>query len=739
MPIRITGMNSGLDTESIITELVKAKSEKKDSLVKAQTKLQWKQEAWKELNSKVYSLYTKTLSNMRFESDYLKKTTKVGNANAATVITGGSAVNGVQTLKIDKLAKSGYLTGAKLSNTKQYSGGTKLKDLLPESASISNGKIDITVGGKTTQIEVNDDTTINSFVSQLQSAGVNASFDAQNQRFFISAKKTGASSDFALTGTNTEGLEALKAMGLAVAPSTDSTEYQAYMKYAKKSADGSSYESKSVAELADIIQAEAEAKYKEVENLTKQLEENETAQNEITSKYTDEGGNFTLKTKDELDTLLADNQSAIDDNKTRMEEIETSLSRWAEIEEELQKADLSEEDRQALLGEQNALGSKDALEAEKATLAEENTALEETKSELNSQLTDRNKLDELVKKHSDIETSINSASEYFTMTEADDGTVTITATEKMNQKVLDDAAVAVGALNSPVVSVGADGKGATRIYGQDAVIYLNDAEFTSTTNTFSINGLTITANMETDEEFTITTEDDTDGIYDMIKNFFKEYNTLINEMDSLYNAESSKGYEPLTDEEKEAMNEKDIEKWEEKIKKSLLRKDSTLSTVASAMKSIMAEGIKMSNGKTMYLSDFGIGTLGYFNSADNEKNAYHIDGDKDDAATSGNADKLKTAIANDCASVVEFFTTLSKNLYSKLGDMMKKTNYSSSFTLYDDVAMKDEYDDYKDKIAKQEQKITDFEDRYYKKFSAMETALAKLQSKESAISGLLGM
>ena len=38
MPIRITGMNSGLDTESIITELVKAKSVKKDSLVKAQTK-----------------------------------------------------------------------------------------------------------------------------------------------------------------------------------------------------------------------------------------------------------------------------------------------------------------------------------------------------------------------------------------------------------------------------------------------------------------------------------------------------------------------------------------------------------------------------------------------------------------------------------------------------------------------------------------------------------------------------
>ena len=173
---------------------------------------------------------------------------------------------------------------------------------------------------------------------------------------------------------------------------------------------------------------------------------------------------------------------------------------------------------------------------------------------------------------------------------------------------------------------------------------------------------------------------------------------------------------------------------------------------ASAMKSIMAQGVNMvdENGKALtdsngnpygqlYLSDFGINTLGYFNAKDNEKGAYHIDGDPDDTSTSGNGDKLKTAIANDPDKVVAFFTQLSKNLYGKLGDMMKKTEYSSSFTLYDDVAMKEEYDDYTSKIKTQEQKITDFEDRYYKKFSAMETALAKLQSKESAVSGLFNI
>ena len=55
----------------------------------------------------------------------------------------------------------------------------------------------------------------------------------------------------------------------------------------------------------------------------------------------------------------------------------------------------------------------------------------------------------------------------------------------------------------------------------------------------------------------------------------------------------------------------------------MLRKDSTLNSVASAMKQVMSQGITMGDGSKMYLSDFGIGTLGYFTAKDNQKNAYH--------------------------------------------------------------------------------------------------------------------
>ena len=78
-------------------------------------------------------------------------------------------------------------------------------------------------------------------------------------------------------------------------------------------------------------------------------------------------------------------------------------------------------------------------------------------------------------------------------------------------------------------------------------------------NTYSINGLSITALQATGvgdtNAISITTSTDTQGVYDKIKDFLTQYNALINEMTSLYNADSAKGYEPLTDEEKEFLEE----------------------------------------------------------------------------------------------------------------------------------------------------------------------------------------
>lgn len=276
---------------------------------------------------------------------------------------------------------------------------------------------------------------------------------------------------------------------------------------------------------------------------------------------------------------------------------------------------------------------------------------------------------------------------------------------------------------------------AKKVEGEDAEIWLNGVQYTGSSSTFTINNLTIEALATTgNDEISITTSTDTQGIYDKVKDFLTEYNNIINEMTKLYNASSSKGYEPLTDDEKDSMSDKEIEKWETKIKDSLLRNDTTLSGVMSAMTTAMSQAVEI-NGKKYSLSSFGIHTLGYLNAAENEQNAYHIDGDEDDTNTSGNADKLMTAITEDPDMVMQFMQNVTTNLYNAIGDKMKSTTLSSAFTIYNDKQMTTQYKDYTKLIKEWETKISDKEDYYYKKFSSMESALTKLNSTQSSLSG----
>jgi len=278
------------------------------------------------------------------------------------------------------------------------------------------------------------------------------------------------------------------------------------------------------------------------------------------------------------------------------------------------------------------------------------------------------------------------------------------------------------------------------IQGSDGVIELNGVEYTSNTNTFEVNGLTITTNALTkdDEEVTLTTTKDTSAMYDLVKKFINQYSELINEMDKLYNADTKTKYEPLTDDEKYAMSDNEVEKWEEKIKEQCLAKDANIYTLTNSLSSIMNQGFKVGD-KTMYLFDFGVETAGYFTSEDNEKHAFHIYGDEDDEMFSGETNKLKYMIESDSDSVVSFFSQLCNSLYTKMSEISKSVDgYRSYGNFYDDKKMKTDYSDYTSKIEDMEEKLQDYEDKWYDKFAAMETAMAKMQSNSNAVTSMLG-
>lgn len=802
MTIRITGLNSGLDTDSIITELIKAKSEKLNTLKGAQTKLEWKQTSWKTANSKIYSFYNSALSNMKYQSSYKKKSTTVSNTSIASVVAGDSAVNGSQSLVVKQLAKSGYLTGGKLSEDSSIKSSSTLNDALGAGLT-GTGTIDVTAGGKTTSITLDGTTTIAGVVSKLNSAGVNASFDSTNQRIFVSVANSGASNDFSLTATNSDGLSALASLGLVTSSDiTNNKSYQQWSKYyaeddssilSNLAADGTlaNYTASSAATIQSGFATLEKSISTYQSSLTKQQGLLETAmQNE---KYLAvEGSTSSEKRQNATDALTAA-QNAITENSEKLEYLALSEKDAASLTDEEkttldeyeEKYDLTSLDKDTLTAEQSTL--KENLATAKANLAAVTTVTgyETAISDLQKNIYDTyatmkdNALalneyygtltnDELTEK---ITSAIASNLEYISKADtyaeeyaaikgenASVYALSDTASYSISEDAKSELVRKVNTANEAINNADSyANNSAVRIAGQDAVISLNNAEFTSNTNNFTVNGLTITASQVSSitgyttgtdgegnevevplyEETSINTADDITGVYDMVKSFFTSYNTLIKELDTLYNADSSKGYEPLTDEEKSSMTDDEIEQWEEKIKTALLRKDSDLGNVITGLKNSMLSSITI-KGSSYNLTSFGIETLGYFNSEENERGCYHIDGDSADGTTAGYTDKLKTMIASDPDTVASFFTQLTSSMYDNLTKQMKSTNYSSIYTVYEDKKMKTDISDYDDKIDEAQEKLNDLEDKYYKQFSAMEVALSKLNSQQSSLSSILG-
>ena len=758
MPIRITGMNSGLDTEALISELVSAYRVKTQKYTKAQTKLSWKQDAWKALNSKVSAFYSK-LTSLRYSAAYNIRTATVSDSTKATVSASSSAINGSYSVKIKDVAKSGYLTGADLGS--QISENSKLSDL---GYTGGNGTISVNVDGKTTDIAVNSDTTVSEFVKSLNSAGVKANYDATHHRIYVASAKTGKDSDFSLTGSDADGAAALSKLGLSVASKADTEMYKKWEAYAVYDASGNydaaATESNIAAILEEVRKApatitnnSAEIRYANAYKTVWDAQQNNLSklspqenkefhtlldEKSLTDVYVDADGNLYDKLKDGTYTIRGESKEnftkdqldakgiTLTDASTRLQDLEKKADFTKEVEktnEDGTKVIETVVDESKVNEYKNALTTMGAYE-----VVDENGVQANADQIAAVQAAYQNGT--LENHVNDLQDEVNAAQK--TLSDhalLDNAAFTV---ENVTAKITN----AVGVLNGTIAVEYS--QGATRVNGQDALIEVNGASYVSTTNQLTVNGLTINALAETgDDEITVTIANNTQGLYDKIKGILKDYNELINEMTKLYNAGSSRGYEPLTSEEKDAMSDSEIAEWEKKIKDSLLRRDDTLGSLMNGMTSAMLKSYNI-NGKNYSLSSFGIHTLGVLNSADNEHNAFHIDGDSEDTLTAGNTDKLMAALMEDPDSVVEFMKQLTSGVYNTINKKMSSTTLSSFNVVYNDKEMAREYSDYTKTISKWEEKLKSIEDSYYRKFAAMESALATLQSQQSYLASLFG-
>ncbi|KTD83842.1 flagellar filament capping protein FliD [Paenibacillus etheri] len=274
------------------------------------------------------------------------------------------------------------------------------------------------------------------------------------------------------------------------------------------------------------------------------------------------------------------------------------------------------------------------------------------------------------------------------------------------------------------------------IDGVNAKVSINDVAIDNVnSNTFTINGVQLTLQELTKKDAAsadipvfIKTQTDPDKAVESIKGFIEDYNSLIVSLNAKIDEAKYRDFRPLTDEQKTALKDDDIKTWTEKAKSGLLKNDDIIKSVLSEMRGIITE-------KLGPLSTLGITTGNYM-----EKGKLVI---ADEA-------KLKNAISANPQLAMDLLqgptSAPKEGILDKMADKVSAaidkiseragTNRFSmdlTSTFKEESVMGKKMKLYNTQITSMLTMLNNAETRYYKQFSAMETAMNKLQSQSNSL------
>lgn len=307
------------------------------------------------------------------------------------------------------------------------------------------------------------------------------------------------------------------------------------------------------------------------------------------------------------------------------------------------------------------------------------------------------------------------------------------------EKTGSSSKIVFGDTHNFIKTVGVD---PTQTYsGQDAIFKMDGLETQQSSNSFTKDGISYTLLSKTTSPVSITSEQNVDAVVDKIKKFVDKYNELIAETHNKMGEKRYRDYQPLTDQEKEEMSEKQIELWEEKAKSGLLRSDSILREAMDTMRYSLTASVEgLSTLKNF--ADIGITPSKFYQ----EHGKLEID-----------ETKLRDAIAKNPDEVIDLFTTrkttadgkfdpsqsgfaqrLYENINTTIDNIAKKAG-SSTISVLDNSTLGKSVTDLEKQISTWDDKLIRKENQYYRQFSAMEQALSKLNSQSSWLTSQLSV
>jgi flagellar hook-associated protein 2 len=287
--------------------------------------------------------------------------------------------------------------------------------------------------------------------------------------------------------------------------------------------------------------------------------------------------------------------------------------------------------------------------------------------------------------------------------------------------------------------------------GQDALLRVNGIDIVRSQNTFTVDGVSLTLREESATPVVIDLARNHDKSFDMIVKFVNDYNELIQMVHGKMNEPVHRDFRPLTDEQRDALKEKDVEKWEEKAKSGLLRNDPLLERMLSSMRSALIAPVE---GSGISLSSIGISSGSY----------------RDRGRLTINEETLRQALATRGDEVINLFAKSSDTAYSpnltaeqknvrygeiglarRLSDIVEdnvrtiRDNAGRKGLLLEQAGIAGDASDSRNTIAEHIKRLNarinstlDILDRreedYWKRFTAMERAMGQLNSQSDWLS-----
>ena len=297
--------------------------------------------------------------------------------------------------------------------------------------------------------------------------------------------------------------------------------------------------------------------------------------------------------------------------------------------------------------------------------------------------------------------------------------------------------------------------------GQNAVVRVSygngdgeGTEMESLTNTLDLGGMKITVSgkfgynesgvysKDKSQAVTFDAKADAEGVTEAVKTFIEEYNALVKEINTQVTTKPNRSIGPLTDEQKDEMDETSIENWEKKAKTGLLFNDGIMRDLSMDMQSIITK-LLGSNVKNEDLEAMGItfsddykegGTIKF--DERKFKQAMETDPDKvSDIFTGGGEVKkgLMTILDETFTPYATKYATKNGNSYGRLIEEAGSEKIPMSLT---NNQIYKQLKDMEENLDKLQLRLKSEQDRYITQFASMEKLISQMNSQSSFLSQL---